>query len=145
MIKKSELGALINFQGKRVRFRKSQGYDPDALMMDEGILKALKDFLLTYDSAIPEPDTKRLNIGFDRFWFAYDKKVGRKECEYFWAMKMTDKEREACIRHIPKYKKMQPEMKFRVDPIRYLRNKRYHDEMEVEVEVKTNNWLTGDE
>lgn len=71
---------------------------------------------------------KQLNILFDTFWNLYDKKVSKDKCEIKWN-KLTDKEREDIINHIPKYKLATPDKQFRKDPETYFNNKTWRDEI----------------
>ena len=71
---------------------------------------------------------KQLNISFDTFWNLYDKKVSKDKCEIKWN-KLTDKEREDIINHIPKYKSATPDKQFRKDPETYFNNKTWRDEI----------------
>ncbi len=71
---------------------------------------------------------KQLNISFDIFWNLYDKKVSKDKSEIKWN-KLTDKEREDIINHIPKYKLATPEKQYRKDPETYFNNKTWRDEI----------------
>ena len=65
---------------------------------------------------------------FDLFWDLYDKKVGLKKCRSRWS-KLTTSEREAILDHVPKYVESKPEKQFRKDPIAYLNNNVWEDEI----------------
>ena len=70
-----------------------------------------------------------INISFDDFWNAYDKKRGDTEkIKKKWES-LKDSEREAIMSHIPLYKQSQPDKKFRKDPSTYLNNKSWNDEI----------------
>ena len=66
--------------------------------------------------------------GFDFFWNAYEKKVGRPKCEKLWA-KLTLTEKKACLDYIPLYKQAQPDKQYRKNPETFLRNKSWNDEL----------------
>lgn len=66
--------------------------------------------------------------GFDFFWNAYEKKVGRPKCEKLWT-KLTLAEKKACLEYIPLYKQAQPDKQFRKNPETFLRNKSWQDEI----------------
>jgi hypothetical protein len=66
--------------------------------------------------------------GFDFFWNAYEKKVGRPKCEKLWA-KLTLAEKKACLDYIPLYKQAQPDKQYRKNPETFLRNKSWNDEI----------------
>lgn len=92
--------------------------------------------------AKPIPDTlsstnkltyKSINISFDDFWVLYDKKVGNKtKLEKKWNS-LSDEQRETAMKHIPKYKKSQPDKMYRKNPETYLNNESYYDEIIVEM------------
>ena len=66
---------------------------------------------------------------FDDFWNLYDKKRGDKDkIEKKW-QSLKDSEREAIMKHLPLYKKSQPNKKYRKDPATYLNNKSWNDEI----------------
>ena len=70
-----------------------------------------------------------LKISFDDFWNLYDKKRGDKDkIEKKW-QSLKDSEREAIMKHLPLYKKSQPNKKYRKDPATYLNNKSWNDEI----------------
>ena len=66
--------------------------------------------------------------GFDFFWNAYEKKVGRPKCEKLWA-KLTLAEKKACLAYIPLYKQAHPDKQYRKNPETFLRNKSWNDEL----------------
>jgi hypothetical protein len=65
---------------------------------------------------------------FEDFWDLYQKKVGRPKALLYWD-KLTQKEKESAMEHIPMYIESQPDKKFRKDPERYLRYKCFEDEI----------------
>lgn len=65
---------------------------------------------------------------FEDFWDAYCKKVGKPKALFYWD-KLTHKEKEAAMNHIPAYIESQPDKRFRKDPERYLRYKCFEDEI----------------
>lgn len=74
-------------------------------------------------------DIKKLNISFDDFWDLYDKKKGDKgKVQKKWAS-LSNKEREKAMAYIPKYKIERPDKIYRKDPIRYLNDKTFNDEI----------------
>jgi len=71
----------------------------------------------------------KINIGFEDFWNAYDKKRGDKiKLELKW-ISLTDQERENIMTYIPKYKQATPDKKFRKDPQTFFNNKSWNDEI----------------
>lgn len=72
---------------------------------------------------------ENINIPFDIFWNAYDKKKGDKEkLTKKWHL-LTDSDRTAIMGHIPKYKESQPDKQYRKDPQTFLNNKSWNDEL----------------
>lgn len=77
----------------------------------------------------PSSDTdKTLNVSFDEFWDAYDKKINPKKCEPMWN-KLSDKDRLAIMAYIPKYKQSQPDKQYRKNPQAFLGNRGWEDEI----------------
>lgn len=70
--------------------------------------------------------TKEINVHFDVFWDAYDKKQGRLESEKIW-QKMTDEERDFAISDIPEYKKTFSSKQYQKLPASYLHQKTWLD------------------
>lgn len=67
---------------------------------------------------------------FDRFWNDYEKKVGKQNTLKEWK-KLNDSERQKAIDQIPSYKAYQPDVRFRKDPERYLKQKLFNDEFKI--------------
>ena len=65
---------------------------------------------------------------FIRFWEMYDKKINRSMCERVWR-RLPVKERTAILRYIPLYKQAQPDKRYRKNPLTFLRNKSWLDEL----------------
>lgn len=67
-------------------------------------------------------------LTFEDFWDLYDKKVGKPNAIKLFE-KTTEKERELIKAYIPKYKLSKPEVKYRKDPERFLKNRVWEDEI----------------
>lgn len=65
---------------------------------------------------------------FDTWWNLYAKKRGKEKCMKKWA-KLSHAERKACIDATPTYVASTPEIQYRKDPITYLNNKSWNDEV----------------
>lgn len=65
---------------------------------------------------------------FNDFWEEYDKKQDRAACERKW-LKLPQKDKEAIMGHLPKYKISQPDKAFRKNPETYLNNKSWENEI----------------
>ncbi len=75
-----------------------------------------------------ERDREDINIPFEIFWDAYDKKEDRVKCERKWNG-LTDADREACMAAVPAYVQSTPDKKFRKNPATYLNNKSWTNEI----------------
>lgn len=73
--------------------------------------------------------TAILNYTWEQFWNDYDKKTGDQSRLIPKWMKLSDAERELIKAYIPKYKKAQPNKKFRKNPGTFLNNKTWYDEL----------------
>lgn len=73
---------------------------------------------------------------FNKFWNLYDKKVGKEKCKKKFS-KLSDKEIDDIMEYIPKYKKAQPNKKYRKNPETFLNNKSWNDEIIVENDIET--------
>jgi hypothetical protein len=71
-----------------------------------------------------------VDSGFDQFWEAYGKKVGKATCEKKWA-RLTDKERTVCMSAVPKYVSSTPDIQFRKHPATYLNGRHWDDDIEL--------------
>lgn len=71
---------------------------------------------------------RELNIPFDDFWTAYDKKEDRARCEKKWKL-LTDSQREQTMSHVPSYVASTPDKKFRKNPSTYLNNESWDNEI----------------
>ena len=102
-------------------------------------LGGANDSLSNGENAAPKPISKpinepinepiKVNVPFDDFWNLYDKKLGDKDkIEKKW-QSLKDSDREAIMKHLPLYKKSQPNKKYRKDPATYLNNKSWNDEI----------------
>lgn len=81
-----------------------------------------------------EPLTN-INISFDEFWDLYDYKKGKKsKVEAKWES-LKDSDRIAIMDNIPAYKSSTPDKQFRKQPMVYLNNEAWLDEI---VQPKTN-------
>lgn len=73
-------------------------------------------------------DEKKINIEFSVFWDLYDKKEDRDKCEKKWRS-LTNKEREEIMQKLPPYIQATPDKKYRKNPITYLNNKSWNNEI----------------
>jgi hypothetical protein len=66
---------------------------------------------------------------FEDFWDLYDKKRGDKDKVKIKWDKLSQKTKEDIMAYIPDYKISQPDKKYRKDPITFLNNKSWNDEL----------------
>ena len=78
---------------------------------------------------IKEIKGKEINILFSDFWDLYDKKVGDRDKLVKKWESLTNDDRKNIMEHIPKYKSVQPDKKYRKDPQTFLNNKSWLDEL----------------
>ncbi len=67
-------------------------------------------------------------IAFEIFWNEYDKKVNPGKCEKKWNGLSLNIQKEI-LEYIPKYKESQPEKQYRKNPLTFLNNKTWKDEL----------------
>lgn len=65
---------------------------------------------------------------FGDFWNAYDKMRDRKGCEFTW-QRLSDTDKANIMQHVTKYVASTPNKKYRKDPITYLKNRSWEDEI----------------
>lgn len=65
---------------------------------------------------------------FEKFWDLYDKKRNREKCMKMWKG-LSNKDREDIMTYIPNYKLSQPDKQFRKDPLTFLNQKAWNDEL----------------
>ena len=80
------------------------------------------------NGCIVREDELLLATTFDNWWTLYDKKCGRKDCEKKWN-RLTREEQEACIDATPTYVASTPDKKYRKNPLTYLNQKAWNDEI----------------
>lgn len=74
-------------------------------------------------------NNNKITISFNDFWELYDKKVGLKsKIEKKW-IKLSNKDRQAIMRYIPKYKEAQPDKRYRKNPETFFNNRSWEDEV----------------
>lgn len=75
-------------------------------------------------------------ISFELFWNQYGKKLDKKRAEYEWS-KLSPTDKKLALSFIPKFKEYYQQKSIELPyPKRYLRNKRWKDELEIEKKAK---------
>ena len=82
-------------------------------------------------------EKKEINISFEEFWEIYKKKIGRSKCNEEWN-KLSDRDREMIMVHIPIYENSLSDLKFLKNPETYLNSKLWLD-IEENVNVQSKN------
>lgn len=65
---------------------------------------------------------------FETFWNAYNKMRNRGGCEFIW-QRLSDTDKANIMQHVTKYIASTPNKKYRKDPITYLKNRSWEDEI----------------
>lgn len=87
------------------------------------------DVYANVDNGLGEYEREGINIRFETFWNEYDKKVGPKDkIQQKWE-KLSDEERIATMKHLPAYKKSQPNKQYRLHPETYLNQRGWNHEI----------------
>lgn len=76
----------------------------------------------------PAPRSVVEPTDFEQFWDLYGKKVEVKKCRQAW-QKLTLKQRQAALAHVPTYVRATPDPQFRKNPRSYLNGECWQDEL----------------
>jgi L-lactate utilization protein LutB len=89
-----------------------------------------KDHTLYIDPSIkdPKPLMQELEIEFEKFWEMYEKKNDRKKAFQKWK-KLKQEDKEKIFKTLPDYVKSTPDIKFRKNPVTYLNNESWNDDI----------------
>ena len=79
---------------------------------------------------------------FKDFWELYDKKVGKSDCQKVYA-KISLKDRKAIFDYLPKYIQAQPVKQFRKNPLSFLHQRSWEDEIIIRNRNETTSASTG--
>lgn len=93
----------------------------------ENDLVRLSNGEIEIEPSIEIPEEKAINIPFEVFWDAYDKKTDRDWCEKKWP-RLKDNDRSEIMRIIPIYKKMETDRKFRKNPKTFINGRCWKDD-----------------
>lgn len=81
---------------------------------------------------------KKIESSFDNFWNLYDKKVDRKKSFEKWK-RLKESERDEIIEKTPEYVKHHSEIKYRKNPVTFLNNRSWEDEIKKETQASEDN------
>ena len=120
------------------RWRIKGKYIEDGIILfnsKEGVAEAIKKLCRDFcEAGIMLANHDGLSVvedsvgNFKEWWELYDKKRGKEKCYLKWR-KMTLKEQQACIDATPAYVASTPDKQFRKDPLTYLNQKSWNDEI----------------
>ena len=79
-------------------------------------------------------------FSFERFWNLYDKKVDRVKTEKKWS-NLKDKDKSDIMAYLPKYNKSQPVKKYRKNPMTFLNNEIWKNEIIIDYTIKKNTMI----
>ena len=103
----------------------------------KGVKELCRDFfeagVAVGGAAMTSPTTEEEDMqvrtqDFDCWWELYDKKRSREKCQKKF-LSMPKKEQRACIAATPAYVRSTPDKQYRKDPLTYLNQKSWNDEI----------------
>jgi hypothetical protein len=103
----------------------------------EPLTRALEDYININNNNIDFSNEKsvydslsraRVREQFDIWWNLYDKKVGKEKTLKKW-LSLKDEDRQKCIDVAPRYVEAKPDKRYRKDPLTYLNNAGWNDEI----------------
>lgn len=125
LCEKNRLIAESRYNTKSTSGRSGKKKSPQLTKSTDNDSKSKNDSKNDSDS-----DSKKevTNNRFAEFWDLYGKKVDRPKCEKKFS-KLTKPEIELLFANLPAYIKSKPEKQYRKDPIRWLNNECWNDEI----------------
>ncbi|MDB5240106.1 MAG: hypothetical protein JWP57_731 [Spirosoma sp.] len=100
--------------------------DRDSVMVRVQIQQQLNQKKKKKPPRLPPPPPP-INIPFDTWWEAYDKRIDKKACEPKWN-RLTDEQRQAALTHTGRYVLETPNPKYRKNPETYLNRESWENE-----------------
>lgn len=91
-------------------------------------VKISEDLIESTEEGVEVEQIDNPEDGFNSFWGVYDKKNSRSECLNMWK-KLSNDDKLSIMNHLEKYIPSTPEKQFRKDPLNYLKNKSWNDEV----------------
>ena len=96
--------------------------------MEKEIQQAIDLLLQNGYEVTPPQSVKEINDDFEQWWNLYNKKRGKDKCLKRW-MRMSKKDRLACITATPAYVRSVSEKQYQKDPFTYLNGRCWEDEI----------------
>jgi len=91
--------------------------------------KTFMDLVRTKKQKVTTKPSLKITKGFEKWYNLYDKKCTRKQAKEFWGKNIKPDLVETIMEHTKKYVKAREDKSKRKDPIRYLRDEAYYDEI----------------
>jgi hypothetical protein len=111
--------------------------DPYLRNVKYPIYEKLKDNNTVNNTIINNKKTSKKGERFEQFWNTYGKKVDKKKAREQW-MKLSEDDIKQLFYKLEGWLKSHPELKYRPHPMRWLRDRRWEDEIE---QSKTSNGI----
>jgi len=111
--------------------------DPYLRNVKYPIYEKLKDNNTVNNTIINNNKTSKKGERFEQFWNTYGKKVDKKKAREQW-MKLSEDDIKQLFYKLEGWLKSHPEFKYRPHPMRWLRDRRWEDEIE---QSKTSNGI----
>ncbi len=103
----------------------SEGFKKHEITFDDG---SKGTCITTYHDPISLPEDDPIERQFNLWWDMYDKKCGRADCLKKWK-KLSFDDRIDCMNATPDYVASTPDKKFRKNPLSYINQKAWNDEI----------------
>lgn len=87
-------------------------------------------------------DKKSTLPQFEQFWSTYGKDTGRVKCLEKW-MKLSETEIQKILIHVPRYVANTPDVRYRKDPLNYLNNSCWNDQINGSDTIQSTKTIDG--
>ena len=119
-------------------------FEAGAFIAQASILNEIDPTVTTRQiTTVQEANDFYSELDFDYWWNLYDKKRGREKCQQKW-LKLKTEERRACIAATPDYVAATPDKQYRKDPLTYLNQKAWNDEIILKSNGESTKQSAGD-
>ena len=125
-----------------VNFTKAPTKALDKALLEHSTKQSLKhsQSIVSIDKQLnnEQVNNKTIKQSFETFWNLYDKKVDRKKSFDKWK-RLKESERDQIIEKTPDYVKHHSEIKYRKNPVTFLNNRSWEDEIKTESQASEDN------
>ena len=136
--KLEEKGYIISGSFNKKGYDRTKWYSPTRKISQNRKMDLAESQNAIDEIAKPIPnekqDDKTKTILLEKFWNAYDKKVGKIAFEKAW-MNLSEADMNNAIDFVPKYKSAREKV-YMKDPVRFIRNRVWEDELIVKEDKK---------